>query len=155
MPGNKEYSHAHIHCGGYATKWRWWTKKKKKKVFAYMWEKNKQYKRFFVFFNWANICVVMGPTSWIYTLFGFSLFSSWYLSCTTWSLKDFLFHWASLGALSTDGSVRSQAATWHWTLEFGWLTLVFCTVEAELWSRFPIKRKKSVFCCGSAVVACR
>lgn len=96
----------------------------------------------FVFFNWANICVVMGPTSWIYTLFGFSLFSSWYLSCTTWSLKDFLFHWASLAALSTDGSVRSQAATWHWTLEFGWLTLVFCTVEAELWSRFPIKRKK-------------
>lgn len=37
--------------------------------------KKQTIKTFFVFFNWANICVVMGPTSWIYTLFGFSLFS--------------------------------------------------------------------------------
>lgn len=100
----------------------------------------------FCFFYWANICVVMGPTSWIYILFGFGLFSSWYLSCTTWSLKDFLFHWASLAALSTDGSVRSQAAAWHWTLEFGWLTLEFCTVEAELRADSLLKEKDCPFC---------
>lgn len=153
MPGNKEYSHAHIHCGGYATKWRWWKKIIIIKVFAYMWEK-KPIKTFW-FFYWANICVVMGPTSWIYILFGFGLFSSWYLELHDLEFERFS---VSLGIVSRAEYRREcPFPSGRLTLNIGiWLADSW-VLHSWSWapSRFPIKRKRLsflFFCCGSAVV---
>lgn len=109
----------------------------------------------FCFFYWANICVVMGPTSWIYILFGFGLFSSWYLELHDLEFERFS---VSLGIVSRAEYRREcPFPSGRLTLNIGiWLADSW-VLHSWSWapSRFPIKRKRLsflFFCCGSAVV---
>lgn len=154
MPGNKEYSHAHIHCGGYATKWRWWKKNNNNKGFCLHVGKKNNKNVLFCFYG-ANICVVMGSHKLdIYTVRFRPVLH------LIFELHDLEFESfsVSLGIVSRAEYRREcPFPSGHLTLNIGIWLADSCVLHSWSWapSRFPIKRKRLSFlsfCCGSAVV---